>query len=91
MWACAVADVAVDEEVSGSRQCVEWDAEAVQVANATGLKHVVQGDVRDREYMAHYAKDWARIMGAELVYTDREGGPGLTNAARLQLVGSEEA
>jgi hypothetical protein len=45
----------------------------------------------DLSDVAHHAKDWARIMGAELVYTDREGGPGLTNAARLQLVGSEEA
>lgn len=35
---------------------VEWDAEAVQVANATGLKHVVQGDVRDREYMARVSR-----------------------------------
>jgi DNA-cytosine methyltransferase len=35
---------------------VEWDAEAVKVANATGLEHVVQGDVRDRGYMARVSR-----------------------------------
>ena len=40
----------------------------------------------DVHSVAEYAKDWARIMGAELVITDREGGPALNKTSGLQLV-----